>query len=114
MNPTMSGIEIKTIVTEIIDKIDANRSGEIDFSEFVVASMNQTSLLNKNKIQKAFNIFDIDNDGFIDRKELKAVMGGINLSDAEWDKLIKQYDTNGDGKVGLTLNRYLSMSLLTC
>ena len=27
-------------------------------------------------------------------------MGGINLSDVEWDKLIHQYDTNGDGKVG--------------
>jgi calcium-dependent protein kinase len=99
MNPQMPIAEIKSNVAGIIDKIDANRSGEIDFSEFVVASMNQASLLKINKIQKAFSMFDIDNDGFIERKELKAVMGGINLSDAEWDKLIKQYDTNGDGKV---------------
>ena len=86
-------------MTSIITKIDVNGSGEIDFSEFVVASMNQASLLNTNKIKKAFEVFDIDSDGFIDRKELKIAMAGVSLTDKEWDKLIAQYDTNRDGKV---------------
>ena len=114
MYPQMPESEVQSIVTGILDKIDVNGSGQIDFSEFVVASINQASLLHKNKIQKAFELFDADNNGFIDRKELKMAMSGIKLSDKEWDKLIHQYDTNGDGNVGLTLNRYLSMSLLTC
>ena len=86
-------------MTSIITKIDVNGSGEIDFSEFVVASMNQASLLNTNKIKKAFEVFDIDSDGFIDRKELKIAIAGVSVTDKEWDKLIAQYDTNRDGKV---------------
>ena len=110
----MQDTEVQALVTAVIDKIDINGSGQIYFTEFVVASLNQSSLLYKNKIKKAFDLFDADNNGFIDRKELKMAMNGIKLTDSEWDKLIKQYDTNGDGNVGLTLNRYLSMSLLTC
>lgn len=97
----MSLTEVSSLVISLVDKIDVNGSGEIDFTEFVVASMNQASLLQKKKIEKAFALFDVDGDGFIDRKELKASMGGINLPDKEWDKLIHQYDTNGDGKVGI-------------
>ena len=95
----MSMEEVCSLVHSVKDKIDTNGSGEINFTEFVVATMNQTSLLHVNKIKKAFELFDTDGDGFIDRKELKMAMGGINLSDTEWDKLINQYDTNGDGKV---------------
>lgn len=87
------------MVTGIIDKIDVNGSGQIDFTEFLVASMNQATLFNSLKISNAFKVFDIDGDGFIDRKELKLSMGGMNLADKEWDKLISQYDTDGDGKV---------------
>ena len=105
---------MKALVTSVIENIDINGSGQIYFTEFVVASLNQTSLLYKNKIKKAFELFDADNNGFIDRKELKMAMNGIKLTDSEWDKLIEQYDTNRDGNVGLTLNRYPSMSLLTC
>ena len=99
MYPKMTDDEVSSLVTSIVDQIDVNGSGEIDFTEFVVASISQTSLLHAKKIKKAFALFDIDGDGFIDRKELKMAMGGINLSDKEWDKLINQYDTNGDGKV---------------
>lgn len=97
--PTMLGEEVEKIVVDLVNKIDVNGSGQIDFTEFIVASMNQTMLLNGNKISRAFQMFDADNDGYIDRKELKVAMGGINLTDGEWDKLIEQYDTDKDGKV---------------
>lgn len=97
--PTMLDEEVEKIVVDLVNKIDVNGSGQIDFTEFIVASMNQTMLLNGNKISRAFQMFDADNDGYIDRKELKVAMGGINLTDGEWDKLIEQYDTDKDGKV---------------
>lgn len=99
--PNMTDSEIQGTVTGILNKIDVNGSGEIDFTEFVVATMNQQNMLNSEKIKKAFSIFDLDGDGFIDRGELKAAMGGVNLTDKEWDKLIGQYDTSDKGKVSL-------------
>jgi calcium-dependent protein kinase len=87
------------MVDEVIDKIDVNKSGQVDFTEFVVATINQNALLKKEKIAQAFQMFDQDGNGFIDKKELKAVMGGINLTDQEWDLLIAEYDTDKDGMV---------------
>ena len=97
--PNMHADEIEKTVNELVHKIDVNGSGQIDFTEFLVASMSQNLLLNGNKIARAFEMFDTDGDGFIDRKELKAAMGGISLTDVEWDRLIEQYDTDLDGKV---------------
>ena len=99
--PGMDESQVQSTVTSIINKLDVDGSGQIDFTEFVVASMNQTNLLNAVKIKRAFEMFDIDNDGYIDRKELKAAMGGVSLTDTDWDRLIQQYDTNGDGKISL-------------
>ena len=97
--PNMQAEDIEKTVNELVKKIDVNGSGQIDFTEFLVASMSQNLLLNGNKIARAFEMFDTDGDGFIDRKELKAAMGGISLTDVEWDRLIEQYDTDRDGKV---------------
>lgn len=97
--PQLTEEEVHIAVKTVLEKIDVNGSGQIDFTEFVVASVSQNSLLNKGSIMKAFKVFDTDGDGFIGRDELKAVMGGIQLEDVEWDKLIEQYDPNHDGKV---------------
>ena len=43
---------------QIYNKIDIDGSGKIDYSEFVVASMNEKELLSKEKLQAAFNMFD--------------------------------------------------------
>lgn len=99
--PAFTEEEINHAVQTVVNNIDVNGSGQIDFTEFVVASVNQQKLLTKHSIGKAFKMFDNDGDGNIDRKELKLVMGGVNLSDDEWDKLINQYDADKDGKISL-------------
>ena len=42
--------EVEIIVQNIMDKIDVNGSGQIDFSEFIVASMSQATLLHASSI----------------------------------------------------------------
>jgi len=46
--------------------------------------MNNEILLSKEKIEKAFNTFDINQDGFISHDEFKALMGGIKIDKTTW------------------------------
>ena len=61
--------------------------------------MNRERLLHSRQVEKAFNMFDEDGNGFIDLNELKRMMGGIDLSDDEWKELILRYDKDNDGVV---------------
>lgn len=83
----------------ILDEVDINNSGQIDFTEFIIAASNQERLLSKDKLDQAFKIFDLDGDGFITRSELASVMGGIQLDDNQWKALVADCDENGDGQI---------------
>ena len=45
-------------VERMFESIDIDKSGFIDYSEFVVASMNEKQLLTNEKLQQAFKMFD--------------------------------------------------------
>ena len=71
---------------EEVDKImkiaDADGSGEIDYSEFVVATMDKRKLLSNEKLETAFNLFDKDGSGSISAIEIKEVLGvGKNIDE---------------------------------
>ena len=58
-------------IDKMFDAIDADGSGEIEYSEFVVASMNEKTILSNNKLQSAFKMFDKDGGGSISTDEIK-------------------------------------------
>ena len=48
----------KKDIEKMFDAVDIDKSGYIDYSEFVVASMNEKNLLTNEKLQSAFKMFD--------------------------------------------------------
>ncbi|CAD8060260.1 unnamed protein product [Paramecium sonneborni] len=84
-------------VERILQMIDINRSGQIDFSEFCMAAMNQEKLLSVQRVEQAFKIFDQNGDGYISKKELEAIMG--DLGDDVWNQILTDCDNNGDGQI---------------
>ena len=87
-------------VEKMFNAVDSDGSGFIDFSEFVVAAMNEKNLTSSDKLQAAFNLFDKDGSGVITTDEVKEVLGfGANLDDETIDRIIKQVDENGDGEI---------------
>ncbi|CAD8049153.1 unnamed protein product [Paramecium primaurelia] len=84
-------------VERILQMIDINRSGQIDFSEFCMAAMNQEKLLSVQRVEQAFKIFDQNGDGFISKQELEAIMG--DLGDDVWNQILTDCDNNGDGQI---------------
>ncbi|UJR20769.1 hypothetical protein I4U23_023884 [Adineta vaga] len=70
---------------------------------FQMAASNNKSSNPKEDLTKEFRLFDKNNDGFIDKTELKAVLQKIlpkfQLSDDEIKRMISNIDTNKDGRI---------------
>lgn len=87
--------------------LDRNKDGNISFLEFV-QGLNSLSAgaSQEDKLRFAFQIYDINNDGFISNGELFEVlkmMVGSNLNDTQLqqlvDRTIVKADTDFDGKI---------------
>ena len=62
-------------VDRIMKMVDADGNGEIEYSEWVVASINKRKLLSDEKLEAAFNLFDKDGSGTISASEIRDVLG---------------------------------------
>jgi calcium-dependent protein kinase len=94
--------DIDAEVDRIMRQVDTDKSGEIDYSEFVAASMNRTKLLSKERLEAAFKAFDVDGSGTITADELKAMLGKHHAYDDDmWTNIIREVDQNGDGVIDL-------------
>lgn len=48
----------KKTVETVFDELDLDGSGKVEFSEFLVASMQREKIVSKDKIEKAFKLID--------------------------------------------------------
>ena len=53
---------------------DTDGSGEIDYTEFLAATIDERVYLREDYLRTAFNMFDKDGSGFIDSSELGALL----------------------------------------
>jgi Ca2+-binding EF-hand superfamily protein len=91
--------DIEKEVERLFHAVDSNKSGNIDFSEFLVAAAAEYKNLSKKRVEQTFKLFDQDSDGYIDRKELTHVLGALEMNDEDWREMIADIDKDGDGKV---------------
>lgn len=89
----------------LINKADTNNNGLIEFSEFV--SLVSPELLSakspytEDQLKQLFKMFDRDGNGFITAAELAHSMArlGHALTAEELTGMIKEADTDGDGRI---------------
>lgn len=88
-------------VEEIFAEVDLDKNGQIEFSEWVVASIDKTSLLTDEKLLIAFSIFDKDEDGSISPNEIKETLVGSNstIEKEVWNSIIAEVDVDGSGEM---------------
>jgi calcium-dependent protein kinase len=88
-------------VDAMFDRIDADASGTIGYSEFVVATLNSDILHTGNKLKSTFDKMDADGSGAIDKSELNALLALFEsaLNEEELDEMMKRADVDGDGEI---------------
>lgn len=63
----MSDEEVETM----FNAVDSDKSGFIDYTEFIVATVNQEDFMSNEFLQAAFKMFDKDGGGTISANEIK-------------------------------------------
>ena len=89
----------------IMKNLDSDKSGFIEYEEFLRATLNLETILSDKNLELAFNFFDEDKSGKLEPSEIKAALGIKEASDTKeaevLKKLISEIDANNDGVVSL-------------
>ena len=91
----------------IFKSIDTDKSGKIDYTEFIAASMDRRLYMREERLGEAFSMLDRDGSGKISKDEIKKALKLGNLDNATFDKYIIEYDLDGDGEIDY--NEFLNM-----
>ena len=86
-------------IDKIINLVDTNGSGLIDFTQFLVAASNQEQLLQKKRLENAFSYLDNDHSGYITADEILPFLDKSAQTEEELKKIFEDVDANGDGKI---------------
>ncbi|KAJ8631971.1 hypothetical protein MRB53_025307 [Persea americana] len=92
----------------LIQKADTNSNGLIEFSEFVALAspelVPEKSPYTEDQLRQLFRLFDRDGNGYITAAELAHSMArlGHALTVKELTGMIKEADTDGDGRISFS------------
>lgn len=105
----------------MIESADRNEDGYVDFEEFIelhksfadrdVLPESDVELVEEAELLEAFQVFDINEDGFISAMELQTVIRSLGINPAmkvqDCEKIIHAVDKNSDGRVDFSEFRHL-------
>lgn len=94
---------------------DLNGNGELDYSEWLVATLKRSDMINTKKLKQAFTYFDKDGSGKISLDELKEAMqgNGQDLDDDVFRDIMAEGDENGDGEIDFEEFKNMMKKLLS-
>jgi calcium-dependent protein kinase len=95
--------EIPPDLQQIMEDVDADGSGVIDYTEFLAATLDRRMYVQEDVCWAAFRVFDRNGDGQISEEELKAVLNDGDVESVAGAKAIaemmKKVDTDGDNMI---------------
>jgi len=84
----------------MIARVDADGSGDINYSEFINVAVSNEKLLSDDKLEKAFRMFDRDGNNEVSVQEIKELLDACRQIDEKMvQRAIKDVDRVGKGKL---------------
>jgi calcium-dependent protein kinase len=108
----LGDVEAEKEAERIMQEVDMDKSGTIDYNEFILAALNRQKVLNKEKLEATFKMFDKDGNGKISADEIRSILGNTNEKSA-LDAIINEVDVNGDGEVSLIEFKEMMLKFLS-
>ncbi|XP_060593374.1 neuronal calcium sensor 1-like [Ruditapes philippinarum] len=113
------GDKVKSLANSIFDAFDEDGNGTVDFEEFLIGlsitemTANTDNAAKMKKLRWAFNVYDKDRSGTIDRREMRQIVKAVadvsvlpdeavkhNETPIKFaDRLFNEIDVNGDGEI---------------
>ena len=101
-------------VENIFNHVDVDFSGYIDYTEFIMASVESNTMICNQNLETAFKEFDRDNNGKISAHELREIFeSSSEVPENIWRELLMEADTNGDGEIDLEEFKVLMIKLFS-
>eukprot|EP00440_Ansanella_granifera_P010948 gb/GFBE01011872.1/.p1 GENE.gb/GFBE01011872.1/~~gb/GFBE01011872.1/.p1 ORF type:complete len:500 (+),score=152.57 gb/GFBE01011872.1/:1-1500(+) len=95
--------EIPPDLQQIMQEVDSDGSGMIDYTEFLAATLDKRMYIQEDVCWSAFRVFDRNQDGKISREELQNVLCSNDVEKVIGAKavadLMNEVDGNGDGHI---------------
>ena len=90
-------------IANLMASADTDKSGEINYTEFIAATIDANVFMRDDYLRSAFNMFDKDGSGKIDNSEVAELLLGEELgnlvSKAAIQEALAEIDENGDGEI---------------
>jgi len=94
--------ELPENIQKILEQVDANKSGSIDYTEFLSASMDRKMYIQEDVCWAVFRSFDKDGNGKISKEEIAEVLKDrdvAGVAPADISLIMQQIDSDGDGEI---------------
>jgi len=95
----------RQILEEMIEEVDEDKSGRLEFEEFIILAakfiVEEDEEALQKELKEAFRLYDKEGNGYIPTSCLKEILRELDdqLSNADLDGLISEIDTDGSGTV---------------
>lgn len=84
----------------MIRRVDADGSGDINYSEFIQIALDSDKLLSEDRLEKAFKLFDSDGNNEVTVQEVRQVLEACKSVDEKMvQRALKDVDKIGKGKL---------------
>lgn len=95
----------KKILEELIEEVDADKSGRLEFGEFVQLAakfiVEEDDEALQKELREAFRLYDKQGNGYIPTTCLREILRELDdqLTNEELDIMIEEIDSDGSGTV---------------
>lgn len=91
-------VDLPEDLMDVIRHLDTDGSGNIDYTEFIAATLTKKQYMKREVMWAAFRVFDKDGDGTITKAELAQILN--EQENMEYvESMVREVDLNGDGVI---------------